>query len=147
MKLLKNLFLVFIITFITGSLGVFAYSSSYLVIKNQNVPGFNRHWISEPRHKDLTNTGNQKIVNVSTTRELDVMLEYYNTATNDWSRGTTVWARIADGKETIFLSDGVTGYYPALMEADYRLYVDSRITYLSDTTIKYAKWELGDNHR
>lgn len=147
MKLLKNLLLVFMVTLVTGSIGVFAYSSSYLTIQNQKVPGFNGKWISPGRHKDVLNYGDQKIVNINTTRELDVILEFYSDSSNGWKRGTTVWSKIANGKDTIFLSDGATGFYPSLMEADYRLYIDSRITYLNDTTINYAKWELGDNHR
>lgn len=142
MKVFKTFAAIFAVTLMTSAFGVFAYGTGVLTIQNASVPGFNGSWNSAGRTK--TTSGNQTVTGVSTTRSLDMQLHYYNTATNGWRNGGTTWYILNTGNNVTFLSEGATSYYPALMLGDYRLHVDSRITYVNNTTIKSANYNPGN---
>lgn len=141
MKIYKTLILVFMVTLLTSAFGVFAYGTGALYISNESVPGFNGSWYSDGRTKNMA--GDQTVTNVSTQRSLDMQLQYYNTVTNSWLSGAA-WYILNTGNNVTFLSEGPVSYYPSLMLADYRLHVDSRITYINSTKIYSATYNPGN---
>lgn len=139
MKNIKFLVTIFIITLVTSSMSVFAYGTGILTIKNQTVPGFNGSWKSSPRSK--ITSGTQTITKVDTTRSLDVKLEY---GANGSYATVSDWYLLQSGTDITFPDNGIKSWYPSFSLGDYRLYVDSRITYVNNTTINKAVYNPGN---
>lgn len=139
MRNIKILVGIFVLTLVTSSLSVFAYGTGVLTITNQTVPGFNGSWTSAARTKETS--GTQSVTQVNTTRSLDVKLEY--SADNSFAT-VSDWFLLETGKDVIFPDNGIKSWYPSYALGDYRLYVDSRITYLNNTTINKALYNPGN---
>lgn len=143
MKNIKILFSAFAITFLLSVFGVSAYGTGPVTVENVNVPGFSatKVYVGE---RTKNTAGDQTITEVNVQRDLDVMLQYWNNVTNDWRRGGVTWYTLAKNKDITFKSEGPTAFYPSVMTGDYRLMVDSRITYFTGTKIHKLVYNPGN---
>ncbi len=134
----KLLLVLLIITTITSSMGLFA---SYMQIRsytNVSVPAFNGDWYSAYETIDTVNMGRHHYVdNVSITPsydDLDIRVQKKDYGSGPW--------RILEHGKSAILTDSFSSYGLYMQGGQFRLNVDSRITYIRATKINTMRWGL-----
>ena len=134
MKNIKALALAFVVTLALSKSGVLASNTAPWHINNVKVGGADASvYTSAARTK--VKEGNQTLTDITQSTKMKTMLQYYNEALNEWKIGSTYWGELTGGKTYTYPSDGVTGFYPALMLGDYRARIAQSSWHLTDGTI------------
>lgn len=138
MKRFKMLLVLFIATMIISPVGVFAAYFQIRSYTNVSVPAFNGDWYSSYVTLETLNMGRHHYIdNVSITPsydDLDIRVQK-----KDFGSGS--WKILAHGK-SVYLTDGNSSAGLYMQGGDFRLNVDSRITYIRATTINTMRWGL-----